>query len=38
MGLNGRGTDLAGSFVKMAGCEIAYLCDVDGAPWTKPRP
>ena len=29
MGLNGRGTDLAGSFVNLPGCEIAYLCDVD---------
>ena len=29
MGVNGRGSDLAGSFAKFPDVEIAYLCDVD---------
>jgi predicted dehydrogenase len=29
MGLNGRGNELARSFVAIPGVEIAYLCDVD---------
>src|SRR5437867_3313231 len=29
MGLNGRGSDLAGGFTAIPGVEIAYICDVD---------
>lgn len=29
MGVNGRGSDLAGSFAKFSDAEIAYICDVD---------
>lgn len=29
MGVNGRGSDLAGGFTRLADAEIAYVCDVD---------
>ncbi len=29
MGTNGRGTALASRFAGMAGCKVAYVCDVD---------
>lgn len=29
MGVNGRGSSLAETFSSQAGCEIAYICDVD---------
>jgi predicted dehydrogenase len=29
MGVNGRGTALAGAFMKQPNCRIAYVCDVD---------
>jgi predicted dehydrogenase len=35
MGLNGRGTDLAGSFAAIGGNHIAYLCDVDSRAIAK---
>ncbi|GAB3934353.1 Gfo/Idh/MocA family protein [Mucilaginibacter myungsuensis] len=35
IGLNGRGTSMAGTFVKQADCKVATLCDVDTRVYAK---
>src|SRR5512133_2810983 len=35
IGVNGRGTSMAGTFAKQADTEIAYICDVDERVWSK---
>jgi predicted dehydrogenase len=31
MGVRGRGKDLARGFARLAGCEVAFICDIDDA-------